>query len=199
LTAAEERSAIDRTLEGDASAFEALVLNNQKNVYNLALRMTGDENDALDVSQEAFLRAYTHLGSFKGESRFSVWLYRITYNICSDLLRKKARDKSVHIISLDEYGDGREPELPDARALPEDMLLRRELFAAVVKGLESLPPVYRETLLLRESSGLSYADIAEVTGVSEGTVKSRLSRARQALARILTENGTLGDEKRLKI
>lgn len=197
MTAVEEGSAIERTLGGDASAFEALVLDNQKNVYNLALRLTGDENDALDASQEAFLRAYTHLGSFKRESRFSVWLYRITYNICSDILRKKARDRDAHIISLDEYGDERDPDIPDMRALPEDVLLRRELFGAIVKGIESLPPVYRETLLLRESSGMSYADISEVMGVGEGTVKSRLSRARQSLVRILTENGTLGDEKRL--
>ncbi|MDR1590201.1 MAG: sigma-70 family RNA polymerase sigma factor [Oscillospiraceae bacterium] len=199
MTAAEERSAIDRTLGGDVSAFEALVLDNQKNVYNLALRLTGDENDALDASQEAFLRAYTHLGSFKGESRFSVWLYRITYNVCSDFLRKRARDRSAQIISLDEYGDGRESDIPDVRALPEDALLRRELREAIRKGIDSLPPVYRETLLLRESSGMSYADIADVMCVGEGTVKSRLSRARQALVRVLTENGTLGGEDRLNI
>jgi RNA polymerase sigma-70 factor (ECF subfamily) len=197
LTAAEECSAIDRVLEGDASAFEPLVLDNQKSVYHLALRMTRDPDDALDVSQEAFLRAYSHLSTFKRESRFSVWLYRITYNICTDLLRKKSRENRIDLVYTDEYGEEYEQELPDIRPLPEDVVLRRELHDAVSAGIDKLPPAHREVLLLREISGMCYADIARVMCVGEGTVKSRLSRARQALARILIEDGTISADLRL--
>ncbi|MDR1299148.1 MAG: RNA polymerase sigma factor [Oscillospiraceae bacterium] len=192
MTAEEESAVIAKVLDGDSPSFEALVLDNQKKVYNLAFRLTGDGNDALDVSQESFLRAYTHLGTFKGECRFGVWLYRITYNICTDLLRKRARESSYgETVSLSGYGEEREIEIPDVRELPEDALLRRELSDAVSEGIALLPPMHRQILLLREVSGMSYCDIASVIGLSEGTVKSRLSRARDALARILEKNGTI--------
>lgn len=197
MTAAEECSAIDRVLEGDASAFEPLVLDNQERVYRLALRMTRDPDDALDVSQEAFLRAYSHLRAFKRESQFSVWLYRITYNICTDVLRKRARENRIDVVYTDEYGEECELDIPDVRPLPEDVVLRRELHDAVSAGIDKLPPMHREILLLREVSGMCYADIARVMCVGEGTVKSRLSRARQALARILTVDGTIGADLRL--
>ncbi|MDR2665069.1 MAG: RNA polymerase sigma factor [Oscillospiraceae bacterium] len=199
MTSEEERAAIEGVLDGDQSSFEALVLDNQKKVYNLALRLTGDANDALDASQESFLRAYTHLGAFKGECRFGVWLYRITYNICTDLLRKRARESALgEMVSLSGDGQEREIEIPDVRGLPEDALLRRELTDAVNRAMGLLPPMHRQILLLREVSGMSYADIAVVIGHGEGTVKSRLSRARAALAEILAKNGTIGAEIRHK-
>lgn len=191
MTIDEERSAIAGVMGGDASSFEALVLDNQKKVYNLALRLTGNEDDALDLSQEAFLRAYTHLGSFKAESRFFVWLYRITYNICTDFLRKRARERGAGIVSLSEYDEEGDMEIPDARALPEEALLRKETRERIGECVERLSPAHREILLLRELSGMSYAELASVTGAGEGTIKSRLSRARQALARELTADGTI--------
>jgi RNA polymerase sigma-70 factor (ECF subfamily) len=192
LTAEEERAAIERVLGGDSSAFEKLVLENQKNVYNLALRLTGDENDALDMSQDAFLRAYMHLDSFRGESMFSVWMYRITYNVCTDFLRKKTRERRFETVSIDDDGgdDGYEFEIPDVRELPEDALLRAEYLRSVSRCMDALRPIYRDVLVMREITGMSYAEIAAATGLEEGTVKSRISRARNALARAVALEGT---------
>ncbi|MCL2392880.1 MAG: sigma-70 family RNA polymerase sigma factor, partial [Oscillospiraceae bacterium] len=91
----EERSLIQRVIDGDRNAYEELVIANQKNVYNLALKMTKSEEDALDISQEVFFKAYRHLGRFRGDSMFSVWLYRLTYNLCIDFLRKQPKNKIV--------------------------------------------------------------------------------------------------------
>ncbi|MCL2367330.1 MAG: sigma-70 family RNA polymerase sigma factor [Oscillospiraceae bacterium] len=195
----EELKTIKKVLDGDSNAFEELVLANQKNVYNLALKMTKNEDDAQDISQEAFIKAYRQLEAFRGESRFSVWLYRLTYNLCIDFLRKKPK---AQIISLhanqEESGDSFEIEIPDVRALPDDSILRKELRTGIAQSIDELNQSHREILVMREINDLSYAEIAETLNISEGTVKSRLARARLNLANILLTKGTFPESYRQK-
>ena len=190
MTKEMEADYIRRVLSGDSSAFEPLVQENQKNVYNLALRMTGSEEDALDISQEVFLKAYSGLASFRCESRLGFWLYRLTYNMCVDLSRKRKRENLTSLTYLDDSGEENELEIPDTRRMPEDELQRAELRRAVRAAIDTLTPEHRSMLLLREIGGMSYAEIAQVLGLNEGTVKSRLARARIKLAGILVGNGT---------
>ena len=189
---------VKRVLGGDKDAFEELVLENEKNVYNLALKMTGSEEDALDISQEAFLRAYMKIGSFRGDSRFSVWLYRLTYNLCVDFMRRKPRDQVVSLTYQDDSGNTHDMDIPDFRDIPEKVVLRQEMRKTINKGINALGSKHREILLMREISGMSYEDIGSILGISEGTVKSRLARARKSLADILIREGTFPENYRLK-
>ena len=197
MTADEELKIIRRILGGNRNAFEELVLDNQKNVYNLALKLTGNEEDALDLSQEAFLKAYGQLAGFRGESRFSVWLYRLTYNLCIDFLRKKPGAAVVSLTYSDEDDDLRDIEIPDMRSLPEDIVVAKESRKAIISSFGQLSPKHREILVLREITGMSYSDIASILHITEGTVKSRLARARLSLANILIKKGTFPETYRL--
>ena len=198
MTPEEEKTTIQKVVDGDKNAYEKLVLFNQKNVYNLALKMTGNEEDALDISQEAFFKAYRQLSSFRGESRFSVWLYRLTHNLCIDFLRKKPRSLVTSLTSVDDSGEIRDLEIPDVRNLPEDSAFRSELRREIATSIESLGQKHREIFMMREVAGLSYTEIAGTLSLSEGTVKSRLARARSSLAGILAEKGTFPEYIRHK-
>jgi len=192
----EELKVIKKVLKGNRNAFEELVLANQKNVYNLALKMTKNDEDALDISQEAFLKAYRLLDSFRGESRFSVWLYRLTYNLCIDFLRRKPRAGVISLTYHDENEDSQVLEIPDVRNLPEETVLRQEMRKDIADSIGALGIHHREILVMREITGMSYNEIADTLAVSEGTVKSRLARARMSLANILVEKGTFPESFR---
>ena len=185
---------MERAKRGDASAFERLVLENQKQVYNLALRMVKNEDDAFDVAQEAFLRAYSALPRFRGDSKFSVWLYRLTSNLSIDFLRKRRRENVMSLSFLNEQDETEEIEIPDERFLPETEVERRELRDQVSRGLDELPLEYRQILVLRELGGLSYEEIAEALALEAGTVKSRLFRARKRLCAILLKDGNFSPD-----
>ena len=130
----EERRIIAQVCAGDANAFEALVVAYQKQVYNLALRTVGNEEDAADMTQEVFLRAYRALGTFRGESKFSVWLYRLTTNVCIDFLRSRRRHPSVSLTAADEDDEQPQFDIPaDEASGPEQQLARSELRRAVVR------------------------------------------------------------------
>ena len=192
MTREQEREIIDRVLSGDTEAFEALVLEHQNKVYSLALRMVGNEEDARDMAQEAFIRAFNSLTGFRGDSKFSVWLYRLTSNICIDFLRSRAKKRTVSMTWTDEEGeDAGELEIPDETWSPERELERRMTRESVRRGLDSLSPPYREILVLREINGLSYDEIASVLGIEEGTVKSRIFRARKKLCDFLIKEGNI--------
>ena len=193
MTREEEYAVIRRVCAGDTDAFEALVTAYQKQVYNLALRTVGNEEDAADMTQEAFLRAYRSLGSFRGDSKFFVWLYRLTTNICIDFLRSRGRRPTVSLTAADEDEEPQELDVADDRFDPVQSLERAELRRAVQRGLASLPEDYRRILMLRELSGLSYAEIGQVLRLEEGTVKSRLFRARKKLCDFLRKDGNLPD------
>ncbi len=194
MTRAEEAALIERVLGGETDAFEPLVTENQSRVYHLALKMLSDPEDAYDVSQEAFLKAFTSLKSFKGESSFSSWLYRIAANLCLDQLRSRKKQKTASLVYLDDEAAEQELQLPDLRYEPASELERRELRRAIDAALEKLPLQSRSILLLREASGLSYSEIGRTLGLEEGTVKSRLFRARARLAKILQDEGTFFDK-----
>jgi len=189
MTREEEDILIAQVQEGDNASFELLVIENQTKVYNLALRMVGNAEDAYDMSQEAFIKAYNSLAFFRGESRFSVWLYRLTTNVCLDFLRSQGRKQHGSLTYMNNEDDDKELEIPDDRFSPETLAEKKELREAVNHGLMSLPKEYRAILLLREIDGLSYEEIAEALSLEEGTVKSRIFRARKRLCAILTSDG----------
>lgn len=193
MTASQEAEIVRRVLEGDADAFGAIVDEYQKNVYNLALRMTGNPEDAQDMSQEAFIKAFNSLASFRGDSKLPVWLYRIVSNVCLDFLRSRKRRQTVSLNMDDGEGGSSELEIPDLSAMPEEELNRRLTREAVRKGLLSLPEDQREILLLREIEGLSYDEIAQALGLEAGTVKSRIFRARKRLCAQLVSGGNIPD------
>ena len=196
MTREEELNIIHRITGGESELFETLVLENQTAVYNLALKMTKNEQDALDISQEAFIKAYSNLGGFRGESKFSVWLYRLTYNLCLDFLRKQKRFPVSSITYIDEDGESRELEIPDFDSSPEEMLQRTETRLIVHEAVCLLPDDQRQIFVMREYSGMAYEDIAESLSISIGTVKSRLSRARQKIVKHLLSDGTFAENIR---
>lgn len=191
MTAAQERSVIAAAQRGDDQAFELLVREHQKNVYNLAFKLTGSEEDALDASQDAFLRAFQNLKSFRFESRVSVWLYRLTYNASMDIIKKSRRGR---IVPLPTDEEGSELDIPDDAPPPEEAVQRREELESVRRAVLELDPDKRRIILMREYQNMSYTAIAQALGVEEGTVKSRLARARMALAEKLKKNGTFSGE-----
>ena len=176
--------------EGSREAFSSLVELHQTKVYNLALRMTGSPEDAADLSQEAFLNAWKGLPAFQGDSSFSTWLYRLTSNVCIDFLRREKRRQNIGgALSLDDDEADRANLVPDRAPSPQAVLEGKELKEAIRRGLEQLSPEHRQVLVLREITGLSYAEIAAAAGLEEGTVKSRIARARLALRSILKADG----------
>jgi len=189
VTREEERAVIGRVLNGETAAFETLLRANQRKVYNLCFRMTGSQEDAEDLAQEAFLRAYQSLSGFKGESGFGPWLYRLTSNVCIDHLRREKRREKSSLTYLDESGAQVEMEVPDERFMPEAIFERQQVQASIQRGLGTLTTEHRAILVLREINGLSYDEIGEALGLSAGTVKSRISRARLALSKFLLSEG----------
>lgn len=193
MTREQEAAIVRKVLGGDANAFETLVLEYEKNVYNIALRMTGNSEDAADMTQEAFIKAYNSLQSFRGDSKFSVWLYRIVSNVCLDFLRSKNRRPTVSLSFEDDDGEDAQLDVADESQSPELLLDRKLTRDSVRRGLDSLPPDYRQILLLREIQGLSYYEIAQALSLEVGTVKSRIFRARKRLCTFLIDDGNISD------
>ena len=191
MTREEESRIVQKVLKGDVNAFETLVLAYEKNVYNIALRMTGNSEDASDMTQEAFIKAYNSLQSFRGDSKFSVWLYRIATNVCLDFLRSKSRRPTVSLSVEDNEGDEVQLDVADEIQSPELLLDRQMTRESVRRGLETLSPEYRQILLLREIQGLSYDEISQALGLEVGTVKSRIFRARKKLCAFLLQDGNI--------
>ncbi len=186
MTKEEELDLLRRAQNGDGGAFEEIVRAHEKTVYHLALRQLGSREDAEDAAQEVFLKAFTALGSFRGDSRLSVWLYRITSNVCVDMLRR--RRETVSLSVENEDGEPVELDLPDERFDPAELAERKDLREQVGKALSMLPDDAREILLLRELGGQRYDEIAQTLDLDIGTVKSRIFRARKKLCALLEGN-----------
>jgi len=184
-----ERILVQQVLDGDSSAFAPLVEKYQRMVYNLALRTVKNPDDAEDAAQEAFIKCYRSLRQFRWDSAFSVWLHRLTYNVCLDMLRRKKREKVVLLHRESDDGEEISVDIPDFAPTPEQALEKSERIAAVRNALKLLSDEHCMVLVMREIDGLSYDEIAERLGLSLGTVKSRINRARISLRKELEKQG----------
>lgn len=173
---------------GDAGAFAQLVERYEDKVYSLAFRVCANPEDAADAAQEAFLSVWRGLPSFRGEAGFSTWIYRLTVNAAVDCLRRNRNQRGQ--ISLDD-GETGLPDPADPAPGPQELAEGNELRAAVAEALRQLSDDHRQVLVLRELRQLSYEEIAAILALDLGTVKSRISRARAALRKILLQNGNL--------
>ncbi len=175
---------------GDQDAFEQLVHRYEGKIYSVAYRFMGNHADAGDLAQDTFIRMYQALPGFRGDSSFATWLYRIAANACRDELRKKQRRRNV---SMDEMIEASPANIPTAASeySPEEAVQRQEIRHQVQECLNRLSDDHRLILVLREIQGLSYEEIAGLLDCSLGTVKSRISRARNALKERLKEQGEL--------
>jgi RNA polymerase sigma-70 factor (ECF subfamily) len=181
-------------LQGDSQAFEELAVKYQNKIYALAYRYMGNEEDAYDMAQEAFIKAYRSLRSFKGDSSFGTWMYRIATNVCLDELRKRKR--RIVTLSLDEPlatrdGDEVEKEIADTAPTADIIYEQKELSQYIQQVLSEMKPDHKITIVLRDIMDLTYEEIAQVLDCSIGTVKSRLSRARDSLRKKLGERELL--------
>ena len=186
----DEKALIDAARRGDVGSFNQLVLSYQSMVYNLAYRILGDRHAAADATQDAFLSAFKAIGKFRGGS-FKSWLMRIVTNACYDQLRHKQRRPTASLDALLELDSVPIRFVADPGESPEEHALRQELSKAIQIGIGTLPPEQRVALVLSDVQGFSYQEIAEATGVSLGTVKSRLSRARGKMRDFLLEQREL--------
>ncbi len=183
-----------RAQQGDHDAFRILVERYQNRVYWLAFRVLRDEDKARDAVQEVFLKLYRSIRRFEGRSSFYTWLYRLVLNLCLDMRRRDRSDRHVewteergHTAAVEQMAAGE--LLEDADGGPAGAYERAELRKRVAAAIQMLPDIQRETLILREVEGLSYAEIAKALGISKGTVMSRLHYARKKLQKILTAEG----------
>jgi len=182
LTSFEEKQLIERSRRGDVAAFDKLVRRYERTVYNVAYRLSGSHDDASDLAQEAFVRAWNNLKSFRGEAQFSTWIHRIVTNVFLDDRKKKRARPTTSLdesVDLDENSVARQYEdhAPGPEALAEGDERRRILEKAIL----TLPETQRIMIVMYHTQGLAYEEIAELTELPIGTVKSRLNRARLAL------------------
>ena len=180
----EEKDLICRAARGDAEAFRQLVEAYQTPAYRLAARMCGPDS-AEDVTQEAFLAAWRALPEFRGDCRFSTWLYRLVSNAAIDCLRREKKHRDT--------GDVDDLELPDGGPSPQEQAERSDTRDAVRRALDRLSPEHRQVLLLRFMQELDYGEIARALDVSEGTVKSRINRAKSKLREVLATGNFFDD------
>lgn len=173
---------VERHRCGDARAFNEVYARFEEMVYNLAFRLSGNYEEAADLTQEIFLRVYRHLGSFGGRSSLKTWIFRIAVNHCRDRL---SRWRPLTQPLGDDVSEG-EVAYADPSRGPEELAVAADEGRRVAEGLARLPPVFREAVVLRDIEGLSYEEIAEVLGVRIGTVRSRIARGRDQL-RVLLE------------
>lgn len=182
----------ERAFRGDEAAFETLVLRYQDRIYNLILRLIGNREEAEDLTQEAFLKAYRALAGFQRHAGFFTWLYRIALNTCFSRGRQLSRKKLVETTSLNGWAtpgdaDGPRRQLESAAPSPESLVGKREIQGRVQEAIANLPEEYRAVVLLRDMEGLGYEEISAVLGTTGAAVKSRLYRARLVLAEKLKD------------
>ena len=187
----QEQKWIDAARKGDQDAFAELVRLYEKKVFALTTRMCKNPDDAAEAAQDAFLAAWQGLPSFRGDSAFSTWLYRLASNACIDLLRREGRHRDAAGPSFND--DDHPVEIPDTAATPQELSERKELREEIESGLAALSPEHRQVLILREIHQLSYDEIAKILQLDQGTVKSRINRARKQLRKFLLQRGNFSD------
>jgi RNA polymerase sigma-70 factor (ECF subfamily) len=191
--AGDDRRLVRAAQKGDQGAFRQLVERYQRRVYQLALGMMKDADEAMDISQETFVRVHRYLPTFKGDSSFFTWTYRIAMNLCLDAQRRRNRGERIDVSEGDEAEIEAAMDPPSAAlAGPQRAALNSELKDKIEDALAGLSENHRAILLLREVEGLSYEELAKVLGIRKGTVMSRLFHARLKMQKKLREY--LGDE-----
>jgi len=188
----DESKLIKRIKTGDMDAFSQLVSAYEKKAINYAYRMLNDASDAEDAAQEAFLKVFDKIDTFREKSTFSTWFYTVLNNVCLDILRKRSRTAdTVSINQTSSDDDEYELQLEDNSPGPYEQLQKNEAQRLLQEAIAQLSDEHRTIIIMRDINGFEYEEIAKITGVSLGTVKSRLSRARLALRSILKENREL--------
>ena len=186
-----EAELIKRLKSDDREAFNILVREYESKIINIAYGILSDKEEALDASQEVFIRIYKNIDSFKGNASLSTWIYRIAVNICRDGLRKRQRSAKTISIDAPVNDDEQIIDLPDSAPTPEQMTEKTEVQLLVRRAIDELSEEYRTVITLCDIEGLPYDKIAEIIKCPTGTVKSRLNRARAALRRKISENREL--------
>ncbi|MFQ5739505.1 MAG: RNA polymerase sigma factor [Acidobacteriota bacterium] len=180
---------VSRLQEGDGHAFSEVFRLYKNLVYTLSLKLLADKSEAMDVTQEVFLTLFRKIHKFRGECSLKTWLYRVTLNQTANRnrwWRRRYRDR-ICTLGLGGKGEGGTPDPASGQPLPDRSLFAHEIRSALQQGLEELPFSQKAAVVLRDVRGLSYEEIAEVTGVRSGTVKSRIARGRERLRKILRE------------
>lgn len=181
-----ESSLIKRAIQGDNDAFESLMSAYERKIYGLCLRMMGNRQDGEDAAQEAMVRIWQKLPQYRGEAAFSTWVYRVTASACTDAIRKRSLRAQPSLEAMRE--EGVEPQ--DGAPTPQQAVENTERREAMQRAIAGVPEQMRSVFLLRDVHGLSVEETARALNVSSGTVKSRLSRAREKIAAALRGCGT---------
>jgi RNA polymerase sigma-70 factor (ECF subfamily) len=197
LTDDTEARLVERLVARDERAFNALVRAYERRIFALALRMMGDRAEAEDLAQEVFVQVFKAIASFRGESKLSTWIYRIAINLSknrSKYLRVRHADEQDELATLEERGPLGESKRANVACVerPDEMMAGHEAEHAVRRAILELEPTFRECLVLRDVEDLSYEEIGAITGLPEGTVKSRIHRARAQLKELVER--TLGEK-----
>lgn len=177
-----EKLLVAKSKKGNLNAFEELIGGYEKKAYNIAYRIMGNEEDAKDMAQEAFIKIYKSIQNFREESSFSTWLYRIVTNVCLDELRKRKKDKLVPLeMNIETEKGTAVVELSAEKETPEDVFERVEKRQLIQNAILSLGEDYKTVIILRDIQGFGYEEIATILNCSLGTIKSRINRARNML------------------
>ena len=182
-----EKQLIQKAKMGDEKSFESLILGCQSKAFNLAIRYLKNEEDAMDALQESFIKIFRHLNSFKEDSRFDTWVYRIVVNTCNDILRKNSSRKTTDSIYRADDDKEMVLEIPDSSGAPEEVYDKKEKSEYIMSCMDKLSQDQREIIILRDIQGFSYDEISEILKCSVGTVKSRINRSRLKLREIMME------------
>ena len=185
----EDLSLARQAAAGNDDAFSVIVDRYSRLVYNVALRSVSSSEDAADISQETFLKAWRSIGSFRGDCALSTWLCRIALNCCCDHARSAKRHRVLSLTVQEDEDETKVLDIPDTdvTAMPEEELTRQTEIAAVREAIDSLPEDQKMIITMRDITGLSYIEIADALGLEMGTVKSRINRARGAVKKFLVE------------
>jgi RNA polymerase sigma-70 factor, ECF subfamily len=188
IEAANDHELLAAIRDGDELAFQEIVRRYRNPITNFVYRMLDDYDRSVELAQETFIRVYTSASRYQANYSFSTYIYRIATNLAISELRRRKRRKTVSLFSpfTNDDGDPVEIDPPDLNMLQDEVLIRDERRNAVARAITSLPPKYRAAIVLRDVEGLSYDQIAEALKLSEGTVKSRINRARNLLKEKLT-------------
>ena len=180
---------VQMSAEGNEKAFSQLVSIYEDSVFNMAMYITKNREDALDVSQEVFLKLWRTLESFRGECSIKSYLMKLTKNAALDLKRRNSYRQTVSLTMENDEGESSQLDIADTSedANPQEAYLRRERIERVRRAISELDEEHRQVIVMREINGMSYREISDALGINEGTVKSRINRARSALKKILTD------------